>query len=216
MHYGSIIGMTQYYRPAAAMSEKEERKTVISFGENDTCYFDPSFPTKSMSCPDFNYDHTEESDSEDAKENTADASDEQPQVASIGLQIIHEDQENQPLNDKQNEAETKLKKKKKKARAAMIKDLRDIHARIQNANKSGRRKKTSGSSTKKKENPKEMSVLIDRKNCCQQKSTSLERDHDQLGSAKNLVASRRAMFESLQKNDDTNEPSTNFRNSARW
>ena len=87
MHYGSIIGMTQFYRPAAAMPKKEEeekqRKILVSFAhENDTFYFDPSFPTQSLSCPDFNYDPTEESDTENMTETESSLDSDQEQDAS--------------------------------------------------------------------------------------------------------------------------------------
>ena len=196
MHYGSIIGMTQYYRPSyAAPSPKkiEPRKTMVSFAkEDDTFYFDPSFPPKSLSCPDFKYNPKEDDELENEKTTVC-------QLDSIDEESEARLEETpEKTNAQGNECDQDLSESffSAGARKDVLRDHKEnIGTRMVFKN-----------SPKKSGQLQEACVLIERKRDApkqqqQHNNNTLDRDRDQLKNTKNLVNSKIAMFESLQKNN---------------
>ena len=257
MHYGSIVGMTQYYRPAC-LAKKEERKSLVSFAEvDDTLLFDPSFPTQSLSCPDFNYDHTDESESEDeefmklpdpAKEACdeklrEDKVEKKDEKKSKNVKEAVKKSKKETSKKSKKETSKKNKKQTKQDTDAKLRKPTSLNECVQKENEENREVEKSTEKTNHIEK-QEASVLVERttdivqgksslverdnkeyvgslfsfdaaneyvaprirsKETCmviqratdhfQKKSSTLERDSRQLGKAKNLVASRLAMFE---------------------
>jgi len=211
MHYGSIIGMTQYYRPTC-LAKKEDRQSLVSFAEvDDTLLFDPSFPTQSLSCPDFDYHH-EESDTKDEKfeklsvvtakkEQSSASAKEQTHVEHVNPTSANLCVQREKLNaTKSNEkaskggakglVETKTDKVRKNSASTVERDGKELVGSLFSFD-------AANEYVAPKSRSKEICMVIHRATDPMQKMNStLERDRRQLGKAKNLVASRLAMFES--------------------
>mmetsp|Transcript_4027 Transcript_4027/g.7738 ORF Transcript_4027/g.7738 Transcript_4027/m.7738 type:complete len:229 (-) Transcript_4027:174-860(-) len=216
MQYGSIVGMTQYYRPAC-LKKKEERKSLVSFAEtNDTLLFDPSRPTRSLSCPDFDYD-PDESDSEDEKiEKLPDPIEKKADKNKKGQNQTKQDTKVERVNP--GDTNACVQKEDRKAAKPTTKTSKKW-AKVSLAPKSDIVQEKKSTITVERDHKefvgslfsfdaaneyvaprmrsKETCMVIQRAtDHLQNKNSTLERDRRQLGKAKNLVAARLAIFES--------------------
>ena len=210
--------MTQYYRPAC-LANKEERKSLVSFAEaDDTLLFDPDFPTRSLSCPDFNYDHEEESESEDEKieklsdpiekkaEDTQKGKNESKQDTNVETAVNSGNANTCVEKESQKVAKPTKKVSEKSSKVATLETKKtDVVQEKESTTPLERDNKefvgslfsfdAANEYVAPRIRSKETCMVIQRATDHLQKSSTLERDRRQLGKAKNLVAARLAMFE---------------------
>ena len=202
-HYGSIVGMTEYYRPPYAR-KKQERKSLISFAdEDDTIIYDPDSPTKSLSCPGFSV-HMDQVEEFSVDENSDDDDDGDSRESLDPMELFDSDEENAMQVDTHDREE-----KNCRGPGTMNWESSTTLQDLWSSNNAIHKRFNDGYSNvtdflaENSENVREVSVLIERNTHQVSKpNDTLARDSHQLSKTKNMVKSKIAMFESLQKKNE--------------